>query len=108
MMENNDRLLEHFFADNRKEIADNGFTRRVMHRLPSHSRRLSQIWTIFCFTLALVLFVAFNGLQLVLGTLRETFTTAVESGATQLDPKSLIIAGIVLLYFGCRKIASLA
>lgn len=108
MMENNDKLLEQFFADNRQEIADNGFTRRVMHRLPSNSRRLSQIWTAFCFTLALVLFVAFDGLQLVLGTLRETFTTAVESGATQLDPKSLIVAGVVLLYFVYRKIASLA
>ena len=108
MMENNDKLLEQFFTDNRKEIADNGFTRRVMHRLPNHSRRLSQIWTVFCFTLALVLFVSLNGLQLVLGTLRETFTSAVESGTTQLDPKSLIIAGIVLLYFIYRKIASLA
>lgn len=108
MMENNDKLLEQFFADNRKEITDDGFTRRVMHRLPSHSRHLSQIWTVFCFTLALVLFVAFDGLQLVLGTLRETFTTAVESGANQVDPKSLIVAGIVLLYFVYRKIASLA
>ena len=108
MMENNDKLLEQFFADNRKEIADNGFSRRVMHSLPSHSRRLSQIWTIFCFTLALVLFVSFNGLQLILGTLRETFTSAVENGATQLDPKSLIVAGIVLLYLGYRKISTLA
>lgn len=108
MMENDDKLLKQFFADNRQEIADNGFTRRVLHRLPDHSRRLSQIWTVFCFTLALVLFVAFDGLQLVLGTLRETFTSAIENGATQLDPKSLIVAGIVLLYFGYRKISSLA
>lgn len=108
MMENDDKLLKQFFADNRQEIADNGFTRRVLHRLPDHSRRLSQTWTAFCFTLALVLFVAFDGLQLVLGTLRETFTSAIENGATQLDPKSLIVAGIVLLYFGYRKISSLA
>lgn len=108
MMENDDKLLKQFFADNRQEIADNGFTRGVMHRLPDRSLRLSQIWTAFCFTLALVLFVAFDGLQLVLGTLRETFTSAIENGATQLDPKSLIVAGIVLLYLGYRKISTLA
>ncbi len=108
MMENDDKLLKDFFNDNRQEIEDNGFTRRVMHRLPSHSRRLSQIWTTFCFTLALVLFVSLNGLQLILATLRETFTSAIENGATQLDPKSLIVAGIVLLYFGYRKISTLA
>lgn len=108
MMENDDKLLKDFFDENRQEIEDNGFSRRVLHRLPGHSRRLSQIWTTFCFTLALVLFVALDGLQLVLGTLRETFTSTVENSATQLDPKSLIVAGIVLLYLGYRKISTLA
>ena len=108
MMENDDKLLEQFFADNRQEIADNGFTRRVMHRLPNHSHRLSQIWTAFCFTLALVLFVTLNGLQSILDTLRETFNGAIQSGATELDLKSLLIAAVVLLYLGYRKISSLA
>ena len=108
MMENDDKLLEQFFANNRQEIEDNGFTRRVAHRLPEHSHRLSQIWTVFCFTLALVLFVALNGLQLVLDTLRETLNGAIQSGASELDPKSLLIAAIVLLYLGYRKISSLA
>lgn len=108
MMENDDKLLNLFFAEHRQEIADNGFSRRVIRNLPDRSQRLSQIWVTFCFTLALVLFVAFDGLRLVLDTLRETFTTAVHTGATELDPKSLIIAGIVLLYFGYRKISKLA
>jgi len=47
-------------------------------------------------------------LQLVLGALRETFTSAVQSGAAELDPKSLIIAAVVLVYLGYRKICSLA
>jgi hypothetical protein len=46
--------------------------------------------------------------QLILDTLRETFDTAIRSGASELDPKSLIIAGVVLLYFGYRKISSMA
>lgn len=49
-----------------------------------------------------------DGVQLILDTLRETFDTAIRSGASELDPKSLIIAGVVLLYFGYRKISSMA
>ena len=56
----------------------------------------------------LVLFVSLDGVQLILDTLRETFDTAIRSGASELDPKSLIIAGVVLLYFGYRKISSMA
>lgn len=103
-----DRLLQKFFSDNRKEIEDNGFSRRVMRHLPDRYNRISQLWSLFCFTLAVVLFFALDGLQLVLGTLRETFSSAVQSGATELDPKSLIIALVVLMYYGYRKICSLA
>lgn len=108
MMENDDKLLASFFAEHRQEIADNGFSRRVMRRLPDRSRRLAQIWTACCFALALGLFVALDGVQLVLDTLRETFDAAIRSGATELDPKSLAIAGVVLLYLGYRKIATMA
>ena len=104
MMENDDKLLTSFFAEHRQEIADNGFSRRVLRHLPDRSRHLAQIWTAFCFTLALVLFVSLDGVQLM----RETFDTAIRSGASELDPKSLIIAGVVLLYFGYRKISSMA
>ena len=51
MMENDDKLLTSFFADHRQEIADNGFSRRVLRHLPDRSRHLAQIWTVFCFTL---------------------------------------------------------
>ena len=103
-----DKLLQQFFSDNRKEIEDNGFSRRVMHHLPNRYYRISQLWSLFCFTLAVVLFFVLDGLQLVLGALRETFTSAIPSGAAELDPKSLIIVAVVLVYLGYRKICSLA
>ena len=103
-----DKLLQQFFSDNRKEIEDNGFSRRVMHHLPNRYYRISQLWSWFCFTLAVVLFFVLDGLQLVLGALRETFTSAIQSGAAELDPKSLIIVAVVLVYLGYRKICSLA
>jgi len=109
MMENdNDKLLTSFFAEHRKEIADNGFSRRVLRHLPNRSQRLSQVWSIFCFTLAFVLLITLDGLQTILTTLRETFQTVVQCGAAEVDPKSLTIAGIVLLYWAYHKISSLA
>ena len=37
MTENDDKLLTAFFAGNRQEIPDNGFTRRVMRHLPDRT-----------------------------------------------------------------------
>lgn len=108
MTENNDKLLENFFAENRLEVADNGFSRRVMHRLPNRNSRLARLWTAGGFTLAAVLFVLMDGLQLVWDTLRETFTTTVANGMEQADPRSIVIALGVLLFLMYRKIASLA
>lgn len=46
----NDKLLRDFFAENKQEIADNGFSRRVMHHLPDRSNRLARIWSAFVMT----------------------------------------------------------
>ena len=112
MTDNNDykdKLLEDFFAARRHEVADNGFTRRVMRRLPQRHNRLAQVWNTLCILLAAAMFVAVGGVQVVWATLQEAFIGLVEQGATaDVDPRSLLIAGGVLLFLGYRKIASLA
>lgn len=108
MMKNNDKLLQEFFAENRHEIEDNGFSLRVMRRLPDRTQRLSQIWTAFCFALALVLFYVLDGWKLILDVLREMFTAAAQHSLTQVDTTSLLVAAGVLLFFIYRKICSLA
>ena len=50
----NDKLLRDFFAENKQEIADNGFSRRVMHHLPDRSNRLARIWSAFVMTVRMV------------------------------------------------------
>ena len=105
---NEDKLLMQFFAENRQEIEDNGFSRRVMRHLPRRYQCLARLWSVFCFTLAAVLFIVLDGWELILNTLRETFTNVIQHGEASLDPKSLLLVVIVLLYFGYRKICSLA
>jgi len=58
----NDKLLKDFFAENKREIADNGFSRRVMHHLPDRSNRLARLWTVFVMTVGATLFVTLGGL----------------------------------------------
>lgn len=105
---NNDKLLHDFFAKNKQEIADNGFSRRVMHRLPSRSNHLARIWSAFVMTVATVLFVWLGGLEAAWGTIKEVFIGMINHSATSLDPKSTIIAAVVLLFMVTRKVASLA
>ena len=64
-------LLEKLFRPAREmTVADDGFSDRVLETIPNHSTRtLSRLWTLFCIVVALVLFVVFDGWQLVAGSL---------------------------------------
>lgn len=61
MEDNKDILLNNLFAEAAKtEIADNGFSRKVMRRLPSRAERMSRIWTFVCTMAAVVLLTYFK------------------------------------------------
>ena len=97
----NDKLLKDFFAENKREIADNGFSRRVMHHLPDRSNRLARLWTVFVMAVGATLFVTLGGLE-------DVLIGMINHGATSLDPKSIIIATVVLLFMAGRKVVSMA
>ena len=60
-MEDKDILQNNLFAEAAKtEIADNGFSRKVMRRLPSRAERMSRIWTCVCTMAAVVLLTYFK------------------------------------------------
>ena len=68
MNENDNKLLEQFFLEaSQQEIADNGFSERVMEQLPQRQRSsrifnvLSHLWTVFCVVFAVVVFVLSQG-----------------------------------------------
>ena len=110
MMENDEQLIEQFLAPARQEIEDKGFTHSVMQRLPKHrSLRATQWLDVVGFVLVVGLFIALDGVELLWNALCEACTAAIEHGlAADVDPKSLVLAGIVLLFLTYKKIASLA
>ena len=70
-MTDNDKFLEDFFKQAaQQQIEDNGFTERVMQNLPTSTvtvRRLSRLWSLFCILVAMGLFFAFGGWQVLQG-----------------------------------------
>ena len=70
-------LLEQFFHEARQmKVSDNGFSDMVMNRIPqSKTLELSTLWTLFCVFIATVLFVAFDGWQLMLNFLITVIKT---------------------------------
>ena len=63
-------LADIFKQAAQQQIEDNGFTERVMQNLPEKAvsvRRLSRLWSLFCILVALGLFFAFGGLQVLQG-----------------------------------------
>ena len=104
MTEMNDELLKQFFSEHKQDIADNGFSRRVIKSLPGRENKLSKILVTCCGAIALILFFALDGLQAIGSVLRETFVSMIEYGAANIDLRSLLIAGTVLLFLGVRRI----
>ncbi|SES74280.1 DUF5056 domain-containing protein [Prevotella sp. kh1p2] len=97
MTDNNDeKLIARFFEENRPEIADNGFSRRVMRRLPASKRNLSRLWTALCSLAGLAFFLLFNGfadLRVALGNVFGDFVGALFSAeGASLSPLMFLIA----------------
>jgi len=108
---NDDILLRDFFKENKQEVKDNGFSRRVMNRLPEHKLLiLSELSNAVTFVLAVVLFFVFGGIELTGNALREVFTNfnfTIPSAFTGTDPRALVLAFLVLLFMGYKKLASM-
>ena len=58
---NKDKLLKDFFSSYKQEIADNGFTARVMQRLPEETYRGWIVWIFAAIGMAITFYI---GLQL--------------------------------------------
>lgn len=62
MKNNDDILLKQFFDQHKQQIADNGFSEKVMQRIPQQSARPYIIWQIVCVCLGVVLFLTCGGI----------------------------------------------
>ena len=118
-------IIESFFKQAaRQQIEDNGFTERVMKRLPDRRvervHRLSRLWTLFCIIIAAGLFFAFGGTMVlksaamslfhILMTTLEVFLVTAPTTEISVNPWMLLcLMAFVLVYLPyqtARKLSS--
>ena len=102
-MDDNENLIEQFMKQSRQEIADNGFTERVIRRLPeSKSQRdwLPEVWNVVMMVVAVLLFVALGGVSLVKNALIQFLDSAMTQG---IDMRWMLILMVSFVIFVCHK-----
>ena len=103
--------LRRFFKAHRAAapLEDNGFSQRIMQRLPRRIPLWARLWSPCCILLSIVLFIHLRGFELIWQALREIFTTQAEQLIPQqFDPKVWLVAGGVLLFLVYRKLSQMA
>lgn len=98
-----EELLSKFFKEQRVDISDDGFTRRVMNHLPKCSLWLNRIWTVVCVAIAIVFGVMTRAWQSVMGTLQGLLADVLTSNFFTMSPLSTVY----LLLVGLAVIGSL-
>ena len=95
MTEDNEQMLQQFFSEAaRQQIADNGFTERVIRQLPVRTGWFSRLWTPFCISVFAVLFIVFRGWEL----LAVHFEGMLHSIASQPFTTNMLI--MLTIFFG--------
>ena len=100
-----EELIGKFFAEQTFDVADHGFTNRVMHRLPDRSVRLNKIWTAVCAIAVVAVFILTKGWIPLLGSLQGLLADTVTS-VSQLTLASAFATVVTLSALACYGLAN--
>ena len=103
----NDKLISQFMKQQKQELPDHGFSRRVMHRLPDREQRLSRIWIAFCSTIGVILFFLFDGFTAMLDLSKELLMMIAKSDLATVNPLYLLLAAVVLISLGVKRVCAI-
>jgi hypothetical protein len=105
MTADDDKLLESFIQEAAHQtIEDNGFSQRVMHRLPSRSDRLARLWTVFCIALGIALFIFLRGGELLLTYIEVWVRTIPTMQLPQINLPVMLVTVATLLGVGIYEL----
>ena len=111
MNKNDEQLISKFMQANKQDVADNGFSRRVMRRLPIRAKAISDILTAICVVASCILFYVFDGAGLIYEAF-ESFLPAFRQSSVQmienLNFQTLIPILAVITYLGIQKAEALS
>ncbi len=105
MKGNDDELIRSFMLPGKREIADNGFSKRVIRRLPHRrAKRLSNLLNAVCIFLCCILFFVFNGFDILIRAIVKVIATQSDQLATSgINYQTLAIAAVVIAIFGIQR-----
>lgn len=112
MIDKDERLLQQFFSEAaNQKIEDNGFTERVMQSLPVASQRswlsrFSCLWTWFCISVFVVLFVVFHGWELLAVQFEVMLRTMAATESISINLLMIFSVVFGLLFVGTGEIIS--
>jgi hypothetical protein len=115
MIDKDEQLLQQFFSEAaHQKVEDDGFTERVMKRLETEGRlqasvirlhTITRLWTVFCISVFVILFVVFRGWELLAVHLEVMLRTmAAQSFSINLMMLFSVVFG--LLFVGTGEIIS--
>ena len=93
-------LIGKFFAEQTFDVPDQGFSSRVMRRLPDSSLRLSRIWTAVCAVALVAVFILTKGWVALMGSFQGLFADTVTS-VSQLSLASAFATVVTLSALAC-------
>lgn len=106
-MTETDKELHTFFQKGKKEIKDNGFSKKVMRHLPANEHKLVNAWITFCIAAGSILFFSFGGFKAVCNVLREIFAAFLQNEMVNTHPLVIGMLLIATAACGIRKISTL-
>ena len=95
-----EELIGKFFAEQTFDVADRGFTSRVMRRLPDRSLWLNRIWTAVCAVAVVAVFIFTKGWITLAGSLQGLFADTVTS-VSQVTLASAFATVVTLSALAC-------
>lgn len=102
-MDDNERLIAEFMKQSRQDIADNGFTERVMRGLPESKPQhdwLPTIWNVVMMVIVAILFVALGGVGILKNVLYQYLDNALTQG---IDTRWVMVMMIAFVCYVCQK-----
>lgn len=103
MNRNDEQLISNFMKANKKELADNGFSRRVMRKLPVSAKVWSDILTAVCVILSCVLLIVSDGVNVIFQSISEVIQNqSIEIMNSKLH--TLFVGFATLAFLGIRSI----
>ncbi len=101
-------IIFRFMHEQKEEVKDNGFSRRVMRHLPKQHRWANWIFNSICAAACFYLFYLLNGFEILFNTLKESIESLSQQNfMANTNLTTLAVALGILIIVGISRACSM-